>query len=69
MEDLAEYNFEIIYTPGHHNQAADMLSRIMLNPPEEDHTEVTDSIPEGLRVVHEVPGGGRFHVHVPVSSL
>ena len=58
LEDLAEYNFEIVYTPGQHNQAADMLSRLIIQTPSEGTTPEVNTIPVGLRVVNFVPGGG-----------
>ena len=60
LEDLAEFDFEILYQPGCLNQAADMLSRIRLITPEEEEntTYLPNSIPVGLRKVDVVPGGG-----------
>ena len=58
LEDLAEYSFDIVYTPGQHNQAADMLSRIILKVPEEDTISPSESIPVGLGIVKELKGGG-----------
>ena len=59
LEDLAEYDFEILYTPGHLNQAADMLSRVRLYTPEaENFRTPSNDIPDKLRSVVKVPGGG-----------
>ena len=58
LEDLAEYDFEIRYTPGHLNQAADMLSRVRINTPEEVTILDPETIPDGLKAEERVPGGG-----------
>ena len=57
LEDLAEYNFEIVYQPGHLNQAADMLSRVRLSTPEEVELP-SKFIPDGIGRLIAVPGGG-----------
>ena len=58
LEDLGEFDFTIVYTPGSQNQAADALSRFRFVPPE--HSPDSDSenkLPVGLKV-SEIPGGG-----------
>ena len=58
LEDLAEYDFEILHTPGHLNQAADMLSRVKLPTPEEEVKGPSTIIPAGLCKGETVSGGG-----------
>ena len=58
VEDLSEYTFDIRYTPGHLNEAADALSRMKTS---EVVAAVEDSslLPEGLVLCEAaVPGGG-----------
>ena len=60
MDELAEYDFIIRYIPGRENQAADALSRILLNSAEPEESEGTEEcvLPEGFEVRELVPGGG-----------
>ena len=61
LEDLADFNFEIRYTPGKENAAADCLSRLY-NPDNvhlsETATFVPGRLPDGLYLCCEVSGGG-----------
>jgi len=58
VEELADYNFEIRYVPGHLNSAADALSRIG-NPRPDDGLDVPQGLPSGLVLDGcAVPGGG-----------
>ena len=61
LEDLADFNFEIRYTPGTENAAADCLSR--LYDPNHIHPHLNpgfDSaqLPEVIYVYDQMPGGG-----------
>ena len=61
LEDLADFHFQIRYTPGRDNAAADCLSR--LYDPDNVHLPGQQqsnpgSLPEGLFLVKEVSGGG-----------
>lgn len=59
LEDLADFDFEIIYTPGRDNQAADAFSRLLSNDTPEVHEHSCDGLlPEGLLVMEKVEGGG-----------
>ena len=58
LEDLSDFDFEIVYTPGKYNTCADTLSRLhshVINAPV--MSNVTRKLPPGLEV-KEVPGGG-----------
>ena len=58
LQDLSDYTFVIQYTPGKDNTAADALSRML---PMEAPTMVSPdghSLPPGLVLGKEVPGGG-----------
>lgn len=61
LEDLADFSFEIRYTPGKENAAADCLSRLY----DPSHVHISRSInfvpgklPEGLIILEKVQGGG-----------
>ena len=61
FEDLADFSFQICYTPGKQNVAADALSR--LYDPSSVHFTGEDPmvpgrLPAGLCLAHSVPGGG-----------
>ena len=60
LEDLAEFSFEIRYTPGPQNQAADTFSRLLGTPKDADSYKIVtnDSIPVGLTPLPIVPGVG-----------
>ena len=61
LEDLADFNFTIQYTPGKSNSAADALSRLY-DPTSVHHTDsipvTPGTLPLGLVILREVPGGG-----------
>jgi hypothetical protein len=60
LEDLADFNFHIRYTPGKQNAAADALSRLYdpnsVQVPDVSFTP--EHLPEGLFLLKEVSGGG-----------
>ena len=58
LEDLADYDFEIFHTPGHLNQAADLLSWVKLGAPKGEDSAPSTAIPAGLKGAGTVPGGG-----------
>ena len=59
VQELADYVFEIRYTPGHLNCAADALSRINLNRPELGDLTSKCTVPSGLMLDGSpAPGGG-----------
>jgi hypothetical protein len=57
-EDLADFEFEIRYTPGVKNEAADALSRAHVTT--SGHLIEPDQglLPDGLKVIRKVAGGG-----------
>ena len=57
--ELGHYDFTIKYKPGKHNQVADTLSRLHQEEEdvEGDHSQLP-TLPEGLQVLIQVPGGG-----------
>ena len=61
LEDLSDFNFDIVYTPGKKNEAADALSR--LYPQKLESQELNGQLPDGLKVIDLVPGGGDSMVH------
>ena len=67
LDDLAVFNFEIRYTPGHLNTAADVLSRLGNVPPL--LTELDDSLPQGLVVDGQPVAGGGDSLFVSVYRL
>ena len=59
LQELAEYDFVIVYTPGKDNVVADALSRGINVPEKESETTRLDGVlPSGLLLVNQVPGGG-----------
>ena len=58
LEDLAEFNFTIQYTPGRTNEAADAMSRVHRYTTEEHPPVNSKSLPLGLEVEDPVSGGG-----------
>ena len=59
MQELAEYNFQIKYIPGKYNSAADALSRLNHQIPDEVTQVKTDMLPQGLTYDGPpTPGGG-----------
>ena len=69
FEDLADFDFQINYTPGRKNEAADAMSRT-----NEDNPTVLESLPldgtllAGLRVIDLVPGGGDSMLQSLIAS-
>ena len=58
LEDLSDFDFEIVYTPGKYNTCADTLSRLHSNVVNAPATSnISRKLPPGLEV-KEVPGGG-----------
>ena len=59
VEELADYDFEIIYIPGKSNFAADFLSRLHVHgPPAAMEAPEGDRLPDGLQLWHRPEGGG-----------
>ena len=59
VQELSEYNFEIRYTPGHLNCAADALSRLNYKVPDYDQSMNVNKLPVGLKLDGPPsPGGG-----------
>lgn len=61
LEDLADFNFTIKYTPGHLNVAADTLSRLrpLVQPLETEALDGQPELPPNLHIDGSlVPGGG-----------
>ena len=61
LEDLSDFNYEIRYTPGKENAAADCLSRLYDPTSVHDRatsTQLLGELPVGLYVISEVAGGG-----------
>lgn len=61
LEDLADYNFQLRYTPGNQNAAADALSRLyhpdnVHSPADVDYE--SGRLSDGLVVLEKVDGGG-----------
>ena len=60
VEDLADFNYSIRYTPGSQNSAADCLSR--LYDPHHVHNSCPNfdagKLPDGISLYGQVPGGG-----------
>ena len=61
LEDLSDYNFQLQYTPGGDNAAADALSRLYhpdnVNPT--DPVEIDSGcLPDGLLMLQKLEGGG-----------
>ena len=59
LQELAEYNFTIVFTPGRENVAADALSRMEYPAQAEtSEKESSECLPYGIVSAKEVPGGG-----------
>ena len=59
LEDLAEFEFTIKYTPGRANEAADAMSRKHHLHPESEFLPPDTILPEGIQIVMPaIPGGG-----------
>lgn len=58
VEELADYDFEIIYIPGKSNFAADLLSRILVDGPSTVAEKADDRLPDGLQLWYRPDGGG-----------
>ena len=61
LEDLSDFDFQIVYTPGKENTAIDALSR-WYDPRNLDLSAGSlfnpEQLPEGLMVIEGIPGGG-----------
>lgn len=60
LEDLADFEFKIRYTPGSSNLAADALSRLsvpLFGVPDVK-SEFFAKLPSGLSVIKDIPGEG-----------
>ena len=72
LEDLADFNFVIRYTPGRLNVAADTLSRLkpLLDAGDKAQDEPSDSLPTGLMCDGgPVPGGGNSLFEALLKTL
>ena len=58
VEELADYNYEIIYVPGQSNFAADLLSRMQVSSATAAGTYQNEELPDGLRLRYRPEGGG-----------
>ena len=58
LEDLADFNFKIVYTPGTNNEAADALSRLPFQEFMGKSVALDGTLPGGLTLLKEVSGGG-----------
>ena len=59
VEELADYNYEIIYVPGRSNFAADLLSRMQVSSSSVvAGTDQSEELPDGLRLWYRPEGGG-----------
>ena len=60
ISELEDFNYSLQYRPGPKNQAADTMSRIIKQCNQEDNFEknVNIELPNGLRVIEKIEGGG-----------
>ena len=58
LEDLADFSFTIKYRPGVQNKIADALSRLVPDEVLEESFSDPKEIPDGLRLLKKVDGGG-----------
>ena len=58
LNELADFDFQIIYRPGKDNLAADVMSRLPEVSLTCDASYDPKYLPEGIKVLEEMPGGG-----------
>ena len=67
LEDLSDFDFQIVYTPGKENTAIDALSR-WYDPRNLDLSAGSlfnpEQLPEGLMVIERIPGGGNSLIEI-----
>ena len=72
LQELSEFDFEIRYTPGHLNTAADTLSRVGA-PASHSEDKILEGVPGGFRVDGPLAPGGAdslfFSLHKVASRL
>ena len=66
INELAEFNFTIVYRPGSDNLVADALSRLNMNV-EEARKE--PCLPNGYKRIEEIPGGGNSLFQALCSAI